>query len=206
MRLQHWLLLMLVGLMLTACSGESLERFESQDVFGAKYAFEYPGGWRVEGDAQLATLQLYSSDNVNATTLSQAIEPGQLGVLVNIVNKELAGGLVSVTTIKPNATSIAWSFAQNIINSDPSIVITEASQRFDQYGMGYARIPGTGPLGEILILSTDKGDAFAVVMAQMAPGETATHEKMLVSILRSLTYRLPATPTPEIIETPTVAN
>jgi len=156
------------------------------DALNGTLSFTAPAGLRSHGDTEAGLLTVGTSDAALSTSAPTALPAGQWGLAVGALPKSVAQTLIPKgQTVTPQI--ILDSLKVQMMKSVPQVTFTP-STALTIGGHEGARLSGTSPQGDVVLLAVTLDNSFLIGTGVVAKGEMPTREPLLTEIMASATY------------------
>ncbi len=190
--MKQWIGLMLLSLMLGACSVLSITEtsgantltghIEGSDLLGGTMSVRYPEGWTATMDG-LGGIQLASSPEL--LTGSGSMPAGEVAILLSIASKTTTDGS------QPTTQSVLNSFMSQLTASGTSSPTFSAPQPVSISSSSGLQTEGSSQGDGLGLMVLERDRYFLVLMALVADDDLSTQQQMIEAIAASFEYQTP---------------
>lgn len=161
------------------------ETYTSQDMFGGTLTVNYPSGWATKGELTGSSVQLGTSEEL-LQGVPLTLQPGQLLMVVNALpNSQAAAAVAAGQTLTPKL--FLESFLTQLKQSSPTLEVSAVAETTLGEN-GAARVTGSSPEGDALLMTIASSEAYLLIFATTAKGDLAQQEALILSIAASADY------------------
>ena len=170
----------------TQTQAPGMQTFSITDQLNGTLSVSAPTGTFSKGDPADGTLTLGTTEASLSAADTSIFSAGQWGLSLGALPTNIAKALV------PEGQTLTPQIVVDSIKAQMAAAVTQvtfgSSTTVTIGGHPAARVTGTSPQGDVLLLAVDLGNSYLLTTGVTAKGELTTREALLTQIAGSATY------------------